>query len=128
MSNSSNNNEYEGNNQFRVPSYAIVSGRTYDTKSLALETMVSLVVGRTTTLLNYEKKQIVEIASKPISIAEISAYLALPLQVAKILVGDLIASGFLKSGKAMKTVNDRPDKQTLNKVLEGLKGLSDIDE
>jgi predicted ArsR family transcriptional regulator len=74
--------------------------------------------------LALELRDIVEICTKSLSVAEVSAHLRVPLQVAKVLVGDLITSGDVEShsGGASQT-GGRPDIQLLERVLEGLQSL-----
>ncbi len=111
---------------FRVRPYTLTGGRTRTDVELGLETQVRTTDQglRRANLLALELRDIVEICSQPLSVAEVSAHLHVPLQVAKVLVGDLITSGDVESHSA--TVNQaggRPDIQLLERVLEGLQSL-----
>jgi len=75
-------------------------------------------------MLALELRDIVEICRQPLSVAEVSAHLRVPLQVAKVLVGDLITSGDVESNDVAATQQGgRPDIQLLERVLEGLQSL-----
>ena len=117
----------EGGPAFRVRSYVITQGRTRSTVDLPLETIVKVTPQgvSATPRLALERKQIVSLCSAPISIAEISAHLHLPLGVARVLVGDMSEQGLLKSYKPQhaKTGDARPDLKLLERVLDGLQAL-----
>jgi len=111
---------------FRVRPYTLTGGRTRTNVDLALETQVRTTDqgGQRIALLSHELRDIVEICRRPLSIAEVSAHLTVPLQVAKVLVGDLINSGDVASHTGAASQPDgRPDIQLLERVLEGLQSL-----
>lgn len=111
---------------FRVRPYTLTGGRTRTDVDLGLETQVRTTDQglRRANLLALELKDIVEICNQPLSVAEVSAHLRVPLQVAKVLVGDLITSGDVESHAAsVNQTGGRPDIQLLERVLEGLQSL-----
>jgi hypothetical protein len=59
--------------------------------------------------------------NRPISLAEIAAHTRLPLGVARVLVGDLIAAGFV--ALASRTVEGSHSPNVLGRVLNGLRNL-----
>ena len=64
------------------------------------------------------------LCNAPISIAEISAHLSIPLGVARVLVGDMAEEGFLTSYKPQHAkTGERPDLKLLERVLDGLQAL-----
>ena len=112
--------------RFRVRPYTLTGGRTRTDVDLGLETQVRTTDQglRRANLLALELRDIVEICNQPLSVAEVSAHLHVPLQVAKVLVGDLITSGDVESHSAVAAQADgRPDIQLLERVLEGLQSL-----
>jgi len=117
----------EGGPAFRVRSYVITQGRTRSSVDLPLETLVKVTSQGTsaTPRLALERKQIVSLCSAPISIAEISAHLHVPLGVARVLVGDMAEQGLLTSYKPQHatTGEQRPDLKLLERVLDGLQAL-----
>ena len=112
---------------FRVRPYTLTGGRTRTDVDLGLETQVRTTDQgrRRANLLALELRDIVAMCNQPLSVAEISAHLRVPLQVAKVLVGDLITSGDVESHAASvnQATGGRPDIQLLERVLEGLQSL-----
>ncbi len=112
---------------FRVRPYTLTGGRTRTEVDLGLETQIRTTEQgvRRADMLALELRDIVEICRQPLSVAEVSAHLHVPLQVAKVLVGDLITSGDVESQDVAATLQPggRPDIQLLERVLEGLQSL-----
>lgn len=55
--------------------------------------------------LTFERRDIVEFASEPNSIAEISAHLGLPMLSSLVLVSELVESGYLEAADVVEEVN-----------------------
>ena len=70
-----------------------------------------------------ENKAIAAMCMAPLSVAEISAHLKVPLGVVRVLVGDMAAQGLLATNQPQVTSNDRPDIKLLERVLNGLQAL-----
>jgi hypothetical protein len=106
----------------RVRSYVLTQGRTRSHADLPIETLVKVTSQGVSAAprLQLERKKIVGLCASPISIAEISAHLSIPLGVARVLVGDMAAEGFLTSYKPR---DERPDLKLLERVLDGLQAL-----
>jgi hypothetical protein len=88
--------------------------------------MITLVVtnARENASMEPEYIDIMGICEHPQSIAEVSAKLALPLAVVKILVADLIEGGFLVFCSPPSTINSEPpDINILQAVLDGIRRL-----
>jgi Protein of unknown function (DUF742) len=116
----------EGGPAFRVRSYVITQGRTRSAVDLPLETLVRVTPQGVSAAprLALERKQIVSLCNAPISIAEISAHLRVPLGVARVLVGDMAEQGLLKSYQPQHAkTGERPDLKLLERVLDGLQAL-----
>ena len=60
--------------------------------------------------------------SGSMSVAEISAYLSVPLGVARVLVGDMTEEGYVDFNRGRPS-GDRPDLKLLERVLDGLQAL-----
>jgi hypothetical protein len=118
----SSNGEADG---LRVRSYVLTGGRTRSGADLPLETMVRVTTLGTSAAprLALERKKIVNLATEPLSIAEISAHLSIPLGVARVLVGDMVEEGLLDSHKPAVAAGERPDVALLERVLDGLQAL-----
>ena len=107
-----------------VPAYALTRGRTQSIGGdLPLETLVTATefgqqwVGS----LQVERREIVERSRGPISIAELAAHLHVPLGTARVLVGDLASSGHLTIHRPHRTIDSRPDRVILERLLDGLR-------
>ncbi len=112
--------------RLRVRPYAMTGGRVRSSTELPLETIVRVTERGTTgsAQLAAEHRAICELCADPISIAEVSAHLALPLGVARVLVGDMVTEGLLDSHRTTDaTDGDRPDLRLLERVLDGLQAL-----
>jgi hypothetical protein len=118
----SSNGEADG---LRVRSYVLTGGRTRSGADLPLETMVRVTTLGTSASprLALERKKIVNLSAEPLSIAEISAHLSIPLGVARVLVGDMVEEGLLDSHKPAVAAGERPDVALLERVLDGLQAL-----
>ena len=108
-----------------VRPYAMTGGRTraagpelpFETLVQATDEGIRAAVG-----LAWEQRAIIRLAGRPLSIAELSSHLAVPLGVARVLVGDLTDAGFVEVHGA-PAPDDRPDVLLLEKVLHGLREL-----
>lgn len=110
----------------KVRPYLLTGGRTTAEVDLPLETLVVATPKGTEGIASQPRKfrKILGLATEAISIAEVSAHLSIPLQTAKILVGDLTQSNDLtKHSLATSEPDNRPDLQLLERVLDGLQNL-----
>lgn len=110
----------------RVRSYVLTGGRTRSDVDLPIETLVKVTPHgvSATPRLALERKKIVSLCDTPISIAEVSAHLSVPLGVARVLVGDMCEEGFLTDFKPQHALTgERPDLKLLERVLDGLQAL-----
>ena len=109
-----------------VRPYALTGGRTRSHgTNLALETLItSTDAGRDAAAkLSPEQRQIVLLCSRPLSIAEISARLGVPLGVARVLASDLRADGFVDAHRSPTADGGEELKSVLERVLHGLQSL-----
>jgi hypothetical protein len=108
-----------------VPVYALTQGRTRSIgRELALESLVMVTEygSRNEAALQLESHAIVAMAGAPTSVAEIGAALGVPVGVARVLVSDLTAAGFLTVAMPVRVDhNGRPQRQILEKLLDGLR-------
>ena len=110
----------------RIRPYAMTGGRTRPNVDLPLETLVRTNErGRSVRHeVGAEERRILDLASEPMSVAEISAHLGVVLGVARVLVGDLLATGRLdRSAHPSATASHGSDVSLLERVLDGLKAL-----
>jgi hypothetical protein len=108
----------------RVRPYTLIGGRTRSRHQLLVETMISAPnydaeFGAT---LLPESRQVYECARRPVSLAELSVQLTIPLGVIRVLVSDLAADGVIfihPTGHAYSY-----DHTILERVLDGLNKLT----
>ncbi|MGA8116416.1 MAG: DUF742 domain-containing protein [Actinocatenispora sp.] len=107
-----------------VRPYAMTHGRTKP-RSESLD-LIALVVAaeapRSTFDLEPEHLAILELTQQPISVAEISAHVDLPVGVVRILLDDLRVTGAVVI-RAPMSVAKQPNKRVLRSVINGLRAL-----
>jgi hypothetical protein len=116
--------DHDGARAVRIRPYLLTGGRTESAVDLQLESQV-----RTTEAgqkrapgLDHERREIVSLCVEPQSLAEVSAHVGIHLQVARILLGDLIDEGLVATGAASQQ-SQQPDLRLLERVLDGLQSL-----
>jgi hypothetical protein len=109
-----------------VRPYALTSGRTESVVDLPIEaTLEVLPSARTATWPEGDLSgRIVELCRASQSVAEVSAKLHIPLGVARVLLGDLITAGHLKT-RATISENTTTDerRELIERTLSGLRAL-----
>jgi len=75
-----------------------------------------------TSALSPEHLQIIEVCTVPLSVAEVAAYLNVPLVVVKVLISDLIERGDVLAG-AMFQTTEITDTKLLQAVLDGIRRI-----
>lgn len=103
--------------------FVLTSGRVAsDGTRIGLETQVSSREwGDFHAVLPPEKRAIVGMCAQPLSVAEISARLHMHFGVARVLVGDLAAAGFLDVRSEDRV--DPHDPELIMRVIRGLREL-----
>jgi hypothetical protein len=109
-----------------VRPYTLTAGRTDTSVDLPLEAPVQTLQAA----LAHEwppndvRDKIIQLCIKSPSVAEISARLDLPLGVARVLVGDLVMSGYLRVHRTLTDHSTRDERRELiGRTLRGLKAL-----
>jgi len=109
-----------------VRPYTLTAGRTKASVELPLEapvqTLQSALYHRWPP--NDVLGRIVQLCVKNPSVAEISARLDLPLGVTRVLVGDLVTSGYLRVNRTLTDRSTRDERRELiGRTLRGLRAL-----
>lgn len=109
----------------RVPPYLLTGGRTSPSVALALESRVQRLTTNAQSAggprANLPELEAILAACRlPTPLVEIAGRTRLPLQVARILIGDLVDAG-LVAVEPTSTASERPDIQLLERVLNGLR-------
>lgn len=106
-----------------VRPYAVARGRTRPTRhDLEMITLVVAVTAELNRGMDPEYAHIVSLCQRPLSVAEVSAMLNLPLVVIKVLLSDLIDRGHLIFRSPPQT-SDYPSMDLLQAVLDGIRRL-----
>jgi hypothetical protein len=109
-----------------VRPYTLTAGRTDTPVDLPLEapvqTLQSALFHRWPP--HDVRGRIVQLCIKSPSVAEISAQLDVPLGVARVLVGDLVTSGYLRVSPTLTDASSRDERRELiGRTLRGLRAL-----
>ncbi|MEO5980859.1 MAG: DUF742 domain-containing protein [Pedococcus sp.] len=109
-----------------VRPYALTSGRTESVVDLPIEATLEVQPsGRSATWPEgHMSGRIIELCSASQSVAEVSAKLHVPLGVARVLIGDLVSAGHLKT-RATISENTTTDerRELIERTLSGLRAL-----
>jgi hypothetical protein len=107
-----------------VRPYAMVRGRTRPVRSeLHLVTQVRAMRNASDPdSLTVEHLEIMKLCQQPLSVAEVAAYLDLPLQVVKVLLSDLLQRGDVIVRDPSR-IAEVPDRNLLQAVLDGVRGI-----
>ena len=106
--------------------YALVGGRTRagEAPPLPVEAVVLTEPGLDTAGVVLESAAILRMCRQPQSVAEVSARLGVPVGVARVLVADLAAQGFVRVDLPLDTSDEGGmDRALLERVLAGLEAL-----
>jgi hypothetical protein len=107
-----------------VRPYTLTAGRTTTDVDLPLEAPVQSVQPPQGWSPKEPRARIVQLCINSPSVAEIAARLDLPLGVVRVLVGDLVISGYLR---VHRTLDDRSSKderrELIGRTLRGLRAL-----
>jgi hypothetical protein len=108
-----------------VRPYAWTRGRTKSTMDLRIETMVSTSEHgeNIEALTQAEHRSIAELCDEPRSVAEVATLLAVPLGVAKVLLGDMANLGLVIVHKTATGGGNKAHLTLMERVLSGLRRL-----
>ena len=104
--------------------YAWTGGRTRSTHRLELETLVSTSeMCRPAMVQRLEHHSIAELCRHPRSVAEVGAMLAVPLGVARVLLGDMADLGLITVHRTVSENGSTSHLMLMERVLKGLRRL-----
>ncbi len=109
-----------------VRPYTLTAGRTSSRVNLPLEAPVEALVSDHPPRWpgNDVRAQICALCADSPSVAEIAAHLSLPVNVARVLIGDLVTSGHLRVHTTLSdqsTIDER--RELIGRTLRGLRAL-----
>jgi hypothetical protein len=80
-----------------VRPFMLTNGRTTPLQDgLRIETLLRAAPAALSAPLRFESRRIVELCQQPMSVADVAVGIRAPLGVARVIVADLIADGYLK--------------------------------
>jgi uncharacterized protein DUF742 len=106
----------------RIRPFILTAGRVADDDSIGLETQVVAHLPASGGLvLTPELSSILALCTQPVSVAEISALVPLHFGVARVLVNDLNAAGYIDVHLTDETMSQDPE--FIMRVIRGLREL-----
>ncbi|MER7357710.1 DUF742 domain-containing protein [Nonomuraea dietziae] len=106
-----------------VRMYSLTGGRTAPRTDLAMEALVSSATSAQLGMNHTrEYRAISELCRQIRSVAEVSALLAMPLGVARVLIADMEAEGLVRIYQPQLDAG-MPNRNLLERVLSGLRRL-----
>ena len=108
-----------------VRAYAWTAGRTTPQYRLELETLLSTTprYHEHDDAISSEYHAVAALCHHPASVAEVAALLKLPLGIAKVLTGDMAATGLLAVHETASANGESPDLKLMERILSGLRRL-----
>ncbi|MGW6454321.1 DUF742 domain-containing protein [Streptomyces sp. NPDC055078] len=109
----------------RLRPYALTSGRTRPTHALARDSYVraDAIPDLATRTLDEEQDRAIRLCAQWITIAELSGLLRVPVQIAKVLISDLIDLRLLILESPSLHPDPTADPHLLEQVIAGLRNL-----
>lgn len=107
-----------------VRPYVLTSGRR-EAAGVHLDMISVLVTARDEVddvSLEPEQVSILRLCRRPLSVAEVSAHLDVPVAVVKVLIGDLVSRGHVLA-RAPRTIESPVSRDILEAVLDGIQQL-----
>lgn len=113
----------EDDGSMRVRPYLLTGGRVRPIGAyIGFETILITTALGTAALptLAYEQHSIVVLCAEPLSVAEVSARLRIPIGVAQILASEMAAAGHLSTSTSVTPADDIP---LLTRLINGVRAL-----
>src|SRR5207245_1982841 len=107
-----------------VRPFIVTGGRTQPAdERLRVETLITAAPAALSAPLSFERRHIVELCQRPLSVAEVSHSLGIPIGVARVLIGDLIAERLVSAEEDALGFVGRPSLDLLERIREGVRAL-----
>lgn len=106
-----------------VRPFIVTGGRTRPVdERLRIETLVSAAPAALSAPLAFERRRIVRLCQRPVSVAELAGLLGAPLGVVRVLIADLVAER-LVTVHDLLDVRDARARDLLERIREGVRAL-----
>lgn len=107
----------------RLPPYLIVGGRTKPSRAVAIESLIERAgAGAGSGRPRFESAKILAAADRPVSVAEVSTQLGLPLGATLVLVADLLDSDDLIAHDTVEQ-SSIPDREIMTRIIHRVREL-----
>ncbi|WP_030948116.1 DUF742 domain-containing protein [Streptomyces sp. NRRL S-646] len=107
-----------------VRAYAWTGGRTRSHHHFEVETLVTAAdPGDVPRAATQWDRAVLDLCREPRSVAEVAALVAVPLGVAKVLLGDMAECGMIVVHESATDADDAPTQALMERVLIGLRQL-----
>lgn len=106
-----------------VRPYFLTGGRTAPCYELSFETLISATGQPVDHTAPPEHHTILTMCGDPRSVAELAALLAMPLGVARVVLGDMAEAGSIAVHRTAGSADAAPDLDLMQRVLNGLQRL-----
>ena len=115
--------ESDAEDESIVRPFIVTGGRTRPTdERLRVETLVTALPSALAAPLSFERRHIVEVCQRPLSIAEIANSLATPIGVVRVIIADLIAERYVTVEQPLN-LRDSTSVQLLERIRDGVRAL-----
>jgi len=104
----------------RTRPFIVASGKTAPKAHVAIEMLVEAT--GTDKLVRFEKRKLIEQASSPISVAELSSHLKMPIGTTMVIVGELLDEGLLKAHKTAEQ-SGLTDLNIMTRIIQRVREL-----
>ncbi|GAA3231475.1 DUF742 domain-containing protein [Actinocorallia longicatena] len=106
-----------------VRPFVLTGGRTRPVdERLRVETLVSAAPAALSAPLTFERRQIVHLCQRPVSVAEIAGALGAPVGVARVLIADLVSERLVTVHDHLGLADAR-SRPILERIREGVRAL-----
>jgi Protein of unknown function (DUF742) len=106
-----------------VRPFIVTGGRTRPTdERLRVETLVRAAPAALSAPLSFERRHIVELCQRPVSIAEIANSLGAPIGVVRVVIADLVAERYVTVEESLN-LHDAPSVALLERIRDGVRAL-----
>ncbi|MEO3781937.1 DUF742 domain-containing protein [Actinocorallia sp. B10E7] len=106
-----------------VRPFIVTGGRTRPVdERLRVETLVSAAPAALSAPLTFERRQIVRLCQRPVSVAEVAGRLTVPVGVVRVLIADLVSERLVAVHDHLD-LHDTRSRELLERIREGVRAL-----
>ncbi len=103
-----------------VRPFVVASGKTAPTASVSIESLVEAQRGDT--LVRFEKRKVLDMATSSISVAELSSHLKMPIGTTMVVIAEMIDEGLLIAHKTADE-SDFSELNIMTRIIQRVREL-----